>query len=280
MKRILSVLILLMFCTAAGATSIKYSQMTSGGAIQSTDTFPVYRTTAVSNAVSGTAGVVKLTVGTTTGIATNDLISVSSVGGTTEANGSFRATVIDSTHLSLQSTTFVNAYTSGGQVNFNPTVTVSNLAPLASPTFTGTLTAAAITGTSGVITSSSANAFDVGGTGATHPVFVINAADSGSGLQVLSSSSSDIVKLNGISPDSSASVELQTKASGDFIYLNLGDANNDYQFTSTSFKDTHQFILSNASTHAGQATCWTTNGQIGYCTSVVGAGGACTCTGL
>ena len=39
-------------------------------------------------------------------------------------------------------------------------------------------------------------------------------------------------------------------------------------------------LLANASTHAGQATCWTTNGQIGYCTTAVGAGGACTCTGL
>ena len=41
-----------------------------------------------------------------------------------------------------------------------------------------------------------------------------------------------------------------------------------------------QFHLGNAAAHSGQATCWTTNGQIGYCTSVVGAGGACTCTGL
>ncbi len=39
-------------------------------------------------------------------------------------------------------------------------------------------------------------------------------------------------------------------------------------------------VMAKASAQAGQATCWTTNGQIGYCTSVVGAGGACTCTGL
>ena len=38
--------------------------------------------------------------------------------------------------------------------------------------------------------------------------------------------------------------------------------------------------LANASAHAGQATCWTTSGQIGYCTTVVSSGGACTCTGL
>lgn len=43
---------------------------------------------------------------------------------------------------------------------------------------------------------------------------------------------------------------------------------------------TGQFHLGNAAAHAGQSTCWTTNGQIGYCTTTVGAGGACTCTGL
>ena len=40
------------------------------------------------------------------------------------------------------------------------------------------------------------------------------------------------------------------------------------------------FKVGNASAHAGQATCWTTNGAIGYCTTVVGSGGGCTCTGL
>ena len=41
-----------------------------------------------------------------------------------------------------------------------------------------------------------------------------------------------------------------------------------------------QFNVGNAAAHAGQATCWTTGGRIGYCTTVVSAGGACTCTGL
>ena len=43
---------------------------------------------------------------------------------------------------------------------------------------------------------------------------------------------------------------------------------------------TGQFTLSNASAHSGQAACWTTGGAIGYCTGLVGAGGACSCTGL
>lgn len=48
----------------------------------------------------------------------------------------------------------------------------------------------------------------------------------------------------------------------------------------TSSVSAGQFTVNNASTHAGQATCWTTGGAIGYCTSIVGAGGACTCTGI
>ncbi len=38
--------------------------------------------------------------------------------------------------------------------------------------------------------------------------------------------------------------------------------------------------VGNAGAHSGQATCWTTGGAIGYCTGVVGVGGACSCTAL
>ena len=38
--------------------------------------------------------------------------------------------------------------------------------------------------------------------------------------------------------------------------------------------------LANASSHSGQATCWTTSGQIGYCTGAVSGSGSCSCTGL
>lgn len=40
------------------------------------------------------------------------------------------------------------------------------------------------------------------------------------------------------------------------------------------------FAIGNASSHAGQAGCWTTGGAAGFCTTIVGASGGCTCTGL
>lgn len=50
--------------------------------------------------------------------------------------------------------------------------------------------------------------------------------------------------------------------------------------TQLTIGNSGSMTLANASTHAGQATCWTTSGVIGYCTTVVSSGGACTCTGL
>lgn len=60
---------------------------------------------------------VRLTVSSTTGITTGDVCQVFGIVGTTEANGTWTVTVIDGTHLDLQSTTFANLYTSGGNVN-------------------------------------------------------------------------------------------------------------------------------------------------------------------
>lgn len=88
-------------------------------------------TLTVTGAASGTAGVVRLTVtgfgfnpsggsSATSGLTTGDIANVSGVGGTTEANGNQRTiTVVDNTHIELQGTTFVNAYTSGGLVAVN-----------------------------------------------------------------------------------------------------------------------------------------------------------------
>lgn len=47
-----------------------------------------------------------------------------------------------------------------------------------------------------------------------------------------------------------------------------------------SFAPQGQFVLGNAAAQAGQVTCWAIGGQAGYCTSIVGAGGGCTCVGL
>ena len=71
-------------------------------------------------AVSGTAnngsGLIRLTVSSTTGWATGDIKTVASVGGVTNANGTFTITVINATTIDLQGSTFASAYTSGGYV--------------------------------------------------------------------------------------------------------------------------------------------------------------------
>lgn len=69
----------------------------------------------VTGAAAGNGGVVRLTLRQVpANVQNNDQCLVSGVGGTTEANGSFPITVIDGTHIELQGTVFVHAYTSGG----------------------------------------------------------------------------------------------------------------------------------------------------------------------
>lgn len=72
-------------------------------------------TMAVSGAVAGTGGVVKLTVNSTAQAKTNDTCNVSGVTGTTEANGAWLINVIDATYIELQGSVFANAYVSGGK---------------------------------------------------------------------------------------------------------------------------------------------------------------------
>lgn len=74
----------------------------------------------VVRAVTGTAnsgGLVRLTLTTTRGLMTGNTMVVSGVGGTTEANGTWVITVVDSTHVTLTGTTYANAYTSGGSTS-------------------------------------------------------------------------------------------------------------------------------------------------------------------
>jgi hypothetical protein len=72
--------------------------------------------TAVTGAAAGSGGIVELTVVSTTNMFTNDVCRVAGVGGTVEAIGVWQITVIDATHIGLQGSTFVHAYTSGGSV--------------------------------------------------------------------------------------------------------------------------------------------------------------------
>jgi hypothetical protein len=53
---------------------------------------------------------------TNLGDGSQNTIEVYGVGGTTEANGNWRYTVINSTHIDLVGSAFVNAYTSGGKI--------------------------------------------------------------------------------------------------------------------------------------------------------------------
>jgi hypothetical protein len=71
---------------------------------------------AVSAANNG-SGLIRLTVGSTSNWTTGQYAYVSGVTGTTEANGLWVVTVVDGTHLDLQSSTFTNAYVSGGNAN-------------------------------------------------------------------------------------------------------------------------------------------------------------------
>lgn len=68
----------------------------------------------VLGAQAGNGGVVRLTVNQTAQARTGDEVQVVNVTGTIEANGVFPMTVVDSTHIELGGTVFLNNYISGG----------------------------------------------------------------------------------------------------------------------------------------------------------------------
>lgn len=68
----------------------------------------------VLGAAAGTAGVVRLTVNSTSQAQSGHEVQVAGVGGTTEANGTFPMVVVDANHIELTGTVFVHAFTSGG----------------------------------------------------------------------------------------------------------------------------------------------------------------------
>lgn len=70
----------------------------------------------VSGAADNGSGAIRLTVNTTADLVDGDWVRVALVTGTTEANGRWKATKVDATHIDLQGSTFTNAYTSGGEV--------------------------------------------------------------------------------------------------------------------------------------------------------------------
>jgi hypothetical protein len=70
----------------------------------------------ISGAANNGSGLVRLTVGSTSGWTTGDVKTISAVTGTTEANGTWTITVIDGTHIDLQGSAYAHAYVSGGVV--------------------------------------------------------------------------------------------------------------------------------------------------------------------
>lgn len=70
-------------------------------------------TVSVTNAQNNGSGLIRITA-TAHGLSTGNKIYIKNVGGTTEANGAWIVTYIDADTVDLQSSTFTNAYTSGG----------------------------------------------------------------------------------------------------------------------------------------------------------------------
>jgi hypothetical protein len=72
--------------------------------------------TTITGAADNGSGLIRLTFSGGHGVGAAQIIQciVSGVGGTTEANGTWKASYVDSTHLDLLGSTFANEYTSGG----------------------------------------------------------------------------------------------------------------------------------------------------------------------
>lgn len=85
----------------------------------------------VTGAANNGSGLVRLTVSSTATYSNNQIVSVYGVGGTTEANGTWKVTVSGSTTLDLQSSSFVNPFTSAGTVTNGSSIVTSGVDGLA-----------------------------------------------------------------------------------------------------------------------------------------------------
>jgi hypothetical protein len=80
---------------------------------------------AITNAVSN-GGLCEIAVFSTATYSANEIVAVYGVAGATGCNGTWKVTVTDGTHLTLQNTTFGGAYTSGGTVTNGSIISVSS----------------------------------------------------------------------------------------------------------------------------------------------------------
>jgi hypothetical protein len=68
----------------------------------------------VTGAANNGSGLIRITMASSAGLTTGQVETVAGVVGTAEANGTWTLTVVDGTHVDLQSSAFVNVYASGG----------------------------------------------------------------------------------------------------------------------------------------------------------------------
>ena len=91
--------------------TIKYTQASLQGKALLTRT---NTSLTVSGVVNNGSGLIRITTSTAHGMVTGNKVFISAVTGTTEANGLWTVTLVNSTQVDLQGSTFSNAYISGG----------------------------------------------------------------------------------------------------------------------------------------------------------------------
>lgn len=96
-----------------------------GSANQTGDTFVFFTTKkgdtkslGVAGCADDGSGLIQVTTTTDHGLVDNEVVTISGVLGTVEANGIWSITVVDATNITLQLSSFVNAYTSGGILQY------------------------------------------------------------------------------------------------------------------------------------------------------------------
>ena len=79
------------------------------------------KTVAVNDCIDDGSGGIQVVTTVDHEMVSNEVVTISGVEGTTEANGIWSVTVIDSTNIVLQQSAFTNAYTGGGTVQYRVT---------------------------------------------------------------------------------------------------------------------------------------------------------------
>jgi hypothetical protein len=69
------------------------------------------------SAIVTSGGLIKVTTSAVNALESGDIVQISGTVGTVEANRQWIITVIDSTHFTLNNSTFMNAWVSGGTIN-------------------------------------------------------------------------------------------------------------------------------------------------------------------